>query len=1059
MNRKNLLEQIQNKMIKLQYEGSLRPYTQQPLTGEEMQTPIGQLGKGRKTPDIDPAVTTQAPQPAPLIGKPMPAVDNIKDQSDKMRYKKEYAIALRAHYSMAQREASRFGETANFAEEFDVFKQNASSRLRLIKNELEKKLRQEAIAELSNEIRQKGIEAIEDVDLFKLQEEQQKKQEQEIKQRKTIRNYTKKEVENLINLNARNMIGEQGKTKESLAIRYLKQTPEFNDNEHNLELLEQIEKEGFGAHAFLVPLDITADQRNELVDLFIKSYLDRLDTDTIADKKRKEQNWAKLSSYKTEIEIDDKERDAFDFDSVGYIQKNLFYPGVHNKEPFMQFWLTNSTLVKSRLTQLADKMMQEVSESGEQSRIPEIEAKWQTFLSNFGEGKDLRRNAKAFEFLQAPSLHNSVAIEDAEGYQTSANIFVEELKKIMQNTGDPLHELFFNFVHGKLRREAQSQAFEAAQLDSEREKIISDQESAFKSEDVKVSALVEKSRKQNSLNSCRELPELQIGSPVTPNYIECLQEDWQKISTYKQMIDAKLMQKYQKARDNVEKVKCLQKMLLWSKMFEVFQKMVNQVIGSSNQGDLKITSDLERDVLNRHWYAFYSGKRIEAINLHIDDLKVAEICELGAQDLTDLNAIDVNDKAAEVYARIMPGKMEGYLPFEQILEIYRQIVNSKLEKDPGLQKLVSQYGQDSNAVREYLHKKYKKDDQVDTVLQLTEKNMEIQNTLHHQARENLHEFSDVLLSPDILAELGGSLPLTFCELLKIDDEAVRFGVLFARKNFQSYKDKIDFLDEFMRRPAEAPMEKKIRKNKQEETFDVAREDLEKLTPTEIDTIFQTIRDVLSLVYGTQRPLEAAIKNPDSIIKDSDVAELAQAAGVAGVNSKADYAKASKAQKNEIETQFISSNIGKFYVETVRVRNALIAWLARFIEAKMDEHPNPSEFLQSINLDPEKTLQLKGVQRYKRLIEDLDKLQLRDVLRTCSTHFPLLLQAYQARRITKTNADENKEPTSEIITKAMQNYISQGFDTPATRKQLPAGLKPLYFFAQVLDVAGDEANKP
>jgi hypothetical protein len=1062
MKRKNLIDTIKDKIFKFQAQ-SYEPFKVAPLTEQEKDLPIesllGDQSKRQKAPI---AVDKDKPQAAQPLAAPaaVPMADQINIVNVK-KYLKDYTTAFKIMYDKLVEEIGPQPKFEAVNDEFRDFVQLLRNNLRLVKDQKERKEREAAIQDLSNEFNARGIDILRNVDIVANEpviETVPAKQIQKPHLPKN-KNYTEQEVRTYLRAIAK-LNNLPAVNAEALAIEICKSLPEFRDNEENMQILEQIESSGLGRHKTIRPANISNDDRDELVRIFFSSYLNEPPSD-LPDDVRKDldakrlANWSKIVG---DVQLDDisKAQELYEersnVDIVDYIRKGIFSPSVKNKETFLEFFLSGKAGVLDRLSRMYDKAAENyLSEDDLNTLEDEMwlseNRQWKSFMVGASAGK---KDANMYSFMQ----------------QEAMPLFVNELKSIMQNDGDPLHQTFFNWICGKVFTKSYSETGykqehamqgRGANLEGEQQLELSEEQKATSAKGFNVQRFMDKVVNVNSLNSCKDFPKLKAGMVPNIAYFDCLSKDWKQISGYMKTVLLGIQSRYnsipsvsetvpQLSKEQIDiKIDCLQKMILWEKLYDSVRDTMQEVLRAKTRTSKPLTDDMFIKILNRQWYDVFDAKQWQDTRFDKEDDKVIKYCEKGERDL----GIPFDT----VYTKIFSDKISEYKSRQSVID---EFINSKIDEDTNLKDLVSKYGRDSWQVKDYLKTDKNFKQQIDAV---DKSNKNILNILQQKARYDLYQYKDILLSPEVLDKFGGETVLTFMEMMKIRPEHEQLGILVSRQNLGTYNDKIDYLYEILRRGAKFDIDG---------SANVSAEDLKLLSATQIDTIFATVRETLKLLYGGTSALKEALGSKDSSISDAFVAELAQKAGVTEIKNKASYKAAPLAEKNKINSAFIQTQLGKYHIETVEMQNAYVAWLAKFIQTActMTDIYNgkfgfasKESFLESIGIDPYTLADFSATEdNYQDILEQIDTMPKRDLFKIGTKYFPQLNKAYDMRRLQKGQVQSKSEQTMMSIEKILiDEAISKGLEEPSV-KRFATGIEDGLFFAEVLDAASHKPAK-
>jgi hypothetical protein len=359
-------------------------------------------------------------------------------------------------------------------------------------------------------------------------------------------------------------------------------------------------------------------------------------------------------------------------------------------------------------------------------------------------------------------------------------------------------------------------------------------------------------------------------------YFDCLQKDFERIKQYMTAVDSALLAKYKRlpAVDSVDrdvKITCLQKALLFRRFLKAVMSTVNEVLRAKTREYAPLTNELVLKVLNREWGDFFDSRHWETSDWSLNSEDIEKFVKVAVRDM--------GGSEEEMYKALFGEKISAYINPSEYQDRARNILEAREATDPNLKQMTAKHGYLLDGKRNYALYAYleeKHPDIIEGMTQLQASNFNALTGQTHRLNLELHKVEDALVSNELLEKFGGDTILAFLEMIKMRPDHVQFGVLMSDVNLGAFKDKLDYLYEILQRGAEFSVEgRKIQKEPGEQA--ISPKDIEALSPTEINTIFSTIRNMLRFLYGNIKGLEKALGAKDSSFADSYISELANIA--------------------------------------------------------------------------------------------------------------------------------------------------------------------------------------
>ena len=766
------------------------------------------------------------------------------------------------------------------------------------------------------------------------------------------------------------------KTKGSAkaAIALMERLPEITQNDNNYASFQRLRPE---LETRLVKSTLSDADRQQLYSVFMSSYLDDKKAATPEDKKKVIRRYTQLLNEKSASESlsgkrkkkpnygndydDDYGDDNFDsvmdaneeppIDPFAFLKEELFQADIKNKDLFLAFF-NEKDMVNTTAHIL-----------GENAQPEEVEM--------------LARGAGSYRSEPMGVLQNH------------AELLKDALIGYMTDKASPMHEKFFNWVLGEIRKYGKRKNPPNVMQESDPAadglsggndlSIRPDRQFAT---DFRL-PLPEEIFNENGLRN--EGPPVEKGSDVDSSTLTSLETNWNKINGFISDLLEKMGDTYQATPNDAPggkelKLNILEKSLLWARVQRSCSDSVNHVVETAHRTGKNLTDARSISILNQDWDTLFKQDHWRDFGWSAEDsedVQAAVQMAIDDQLVVNKDGTPVNDPSL-VYQAIV-----GKVDFKGNVGVFQK-------GDEGS-------ARDNTA-----------------------------NALSLRSKSKLTGLKDLLVDPDLVSKYGGDTLISFLDIIGFDKFSAVVGSLLAQNNRGSFEDKINYLTELSRRGV----------------IQTPEQEIEHMSPKEISDIFAGVKDTLKLIYSPKSELRKVLSDPAyPTITDQYVASLASAAGINNIKSKADFTKAKNSDKTAIVEQFYNTEYGRYYVEEFRPLEALKEFLGKHISQTSDnpqflqQHgfANRNEFLSSIGItDPSNIM---------GAIEDMPQ---RRYSQIAQKFYPKLYAAHRNGVLQKTLATKDKGN--------IQGIVETLLEKPAVGKALwdKPPLAEALLFADVLD---------
>jgi hypothetical protein len=885
-------------------------------------------------------------------------------------------------------------------------------------------------------------------------------------------------------------------------IEELEKDPSIQNDELKFELLQEIKKE----------LGKIPAERQEIYDSFRQVYLQK----DFADEKQKEETFGLLFGYKYRdskgvIKDVPKSRltETGEVEPDKFLKENIFVSkgGV---EIYLTFFAPSNPYFKWTEAFRNKFINFIVAKKGDQFRADELNALNQ-FIKEQTEGRKSGISRVVGNYLQ-----NSDRV----------SFFMSEIANIINGQsldGDnrygidykTLQKRFFDWVVEKVsaasRREAEKLTGQSA---SEEVDVVEqaleggEKGSGFKKDKAINRQAVEKID-DRTINSCAEIPKIDQNASVnTIRYaINCLRDDWQKLNFYIESVVNKMQQLSNNlSGSNVQEdyvTNLLRKTFLWDRM----RRSTDRVVKNLVQRESTISEDFVQTVtaanyyhlLNRNWRSIFRLEWIAAENIKLNEsMESASTYDYEFED--EASVVDSNQTAnvTQMKAATM-----------QVREMCQKFVNLGFAKslDDAYIKLMGKNAKD------YVYMPLVNGKKQEPTAAAAKINRNARFILRENAYTNIAEFKDILLDSQIINDpimqgKGMQIALTFISLIGYDVTNARLGLIFSRKNLSSFDDKINLLADYLSRGVDITGEvtTNLEKNFEQEKVVITQrlrsegydEDqiekylkiefskyianaLKNFSPQQINSIFDTIREVMPIVYGADTYakdyleanigkgfidaklintcLQQAANDPENAdisdflltLKIENAADFAKFKGLRKTNNAALKAIARKFQDNMKKDYYLESAAQYEYLLellTADIKRNLLKenWVQQFRFRTVED------FLQKIH--PDLTVD-SSPQLFKAKLSSLPRFYL---LKICEIFSPKIFMAYKNNTLGKSQLTERhydpKFPDMHTLYQLLGSQITKMEKFNKTRTAL-IDIQTAQLFAEILDALPSE----
>ena len=881
---------------------------------------------------------------------------------------------------------------------------------------------------------------------------------------------TELEVKNLIQVNAKAFRG-RSQNATARAIEYLRSLNQFKMNTHNMDILDSLVEAGVGQHFALQKSPMSKSQRVDLISLFEQHYLRDV------GEKEKEANMKKLFGDTIETEFDDDEKTM----PTDYIRDHIFQ-SKGNKEFFLNFFVENdgNPRVQAILQSIAEKY--KVGMIGEYedfygvpfaAQAPDEDAQQQKDMIN----KNVRDWATFIEFSKNRSDYKIFNFMQSGMF----DYFYDEVKNIIVQHDHPLHMQFFNWVASQIKdltlvSEYAPKAFEEGQYVDENREEQGEEEITTKELGQATKAVLQ----SNDLNTCN-LPKIRLGDFVSPKYIECLRQDWKKLDSYMKDLLQNMNAEYNLI-DPADRTKgtsdrrefLLSKLLLWEKMYESMTLAVGDIIGNKERG-MKVTDLDIVTLLNRDWSNLLNNLSFASVDMSQFDTTVVKYVEKASEDL--------QISSDEAYEKLLGKGMKEWGSNREALIRMRNSAHQQLAKtNPQFARLLQEYKADSTRVETAFRgldpSNFAKIDK------LRKDNDNKLKGLFEKAQTNLADLEHLIAPSDLVGKYGADTVLTFLEVLIKEPEVVEVGVLLSRQNPGTYTDKLNYIYDLMNRGLsfeidDANLQKLDAKTLQtlQDKRAITEDKLDDLTPQQIDSVFNTVRDILLTMHLPARESkrffaeEAALD--DRMIQEI-VTELQEKheSKFPVIKNIAELRAAKKEVRNEFYEHMLQSRFGKYYIEATTNYNALVSWVAKGLQAIcMDSDrlaqvgfADADSFMKSIgietaNVDLLATKKSDIESAWYAICEQLNDLEPRKVKSIAKRYLPETFDVYaNIRRLQKGGVKNTIEATTMQSVFDYMRSAREAGAVPPDPKRVERSMGNAQFLGRMLDLSAQKRTK-
>jgi len=765
------------------------------------------------------------------------------------------------------------------------------------------------------------------------------------------------------------------KTKGSAkaAIAFMDRLPEITQNDNNYAAFQRLRPE---LETRLIKSSLSDNDRQELYNVFMASYLDDKKAVSKEEKSKVVKRYTQILNEKAASDSLSGKRkkknpnynndydDIYggnDYDSMGsneeppidpfaFLKEELFQSDVKNKDLFLAFFNE-----KDMLNTTAHIL-------GENTQPEEAEI--------------LSRGAGSYRSEPMGVLQNH------------AELLKDALIGFMSDKASPMHDKFFNWVLGEIRKYGkrknppnvmQESDPTADDLSGNDLSIRPDRQFAT---DFRL-PLPEEIFKEEGLRN--EGTPVEKGSDVDSSTLASLENNWKKIDGFIGDLLQKMADIYGSTPNDTPsskdiKLNILEKSILWARVQRSCNDSVNHVIETAHRTGKNLTDARSISILNQDWDTLFKQDHWRDFGWGVEDsedVKAAVQMAIDDQLVVSKDGVPVTDPNA-VYQSIV-----GKVDFKGNVGVFQK-------GDEGS-------ARDNTA-----------------------------NALSLRSKSKLTALKDIIIDKDLVDKYGGDTLVSFLDIIGFDKFSAVVGSLLSQNNRGSFEDKINYLTELSRRGVIKTQEQEI----------------EHMSPKEISDIFAGVKETLKLIYSPKSELRKVLSDPVyPTITNEYVAELAKAAGVPNIKSKEDFGKARSSEKTAIVEKFYDTEYGKYYVEEFRPLEALKEFLGKHISQTSDnpqflqQHgfTNKNEFLSSI-----------GVTDPSNIMGSIEDMPQRRYFQIAQKFYPKLYAAHRNGVLQKTLASKDKGN--------IQGIVESLLEKPPVGKALwdKPPLAEALFFADALD---------
>ena len=765
----------------------------------------------------------------------------------------------------------------------------------------------------------------------------------------------------------------KGSAKASIA--FMEKLPEITQNDNNYASFQRLRPE---LETRLVKSSLSDGDRQQLYSVFMSSYLDDKKAATPEDKKKVVKRYTQLLNEKSANEslsarnrkkkpnygneYNDDYEDDFDsvmdaseeppIDPFAFLKEELFQADIKNKDLFLAFF-NEKDMVNTTAHIL-----------GENAQPEEVEM--------------LARGAGSYRSEPMGVLQNH------------AELLKDALIGYMTDKSSPMHEKFFNWVLGEIRKYGKRKNPPNVMQESDPTadglsggndlSIRPDRQFAT---DFRL-PLPEEIFKEEGLRN--EGPPVEKGSDVDSSTLASLEANWGKINGFITDLLAKMGDTYQSTPNDAPgakelKLNILEKSILWSRVQRSCSDSVNHVVETAHRTGKNLTDARSISILNQDWDTLFKQDHWRDFGWSAED---SEDVQAAVQMAIDDQLVVTKEGAPVTDPALVYQAIVGKVDFKGNVGVFQK-------GDEGS-------ARDNTA-----------------------------NALSLRSKSKLTGLKDMILDQDLVSKYGGDTLISFLDIVGFDKFSAVIGSLLAQNNRGSFEDKINYLTELSRRGV----------------IQTPEQEIEHMSPKEIADIFAGVKETLKLIYSPKSELRKVLSDPAyPSITDQYVASLASSAGINNIKSKADFSRAKNSDKTAIVEQFYNTEYGRYYVEEFRPLEALKEFLGKHISQTSDspqflqQHgfANRNEFLSSI-----------GVTDPSNIMGSIEDMPQRRYSQIAQKFYPKLYAAYRNGVLQKTLATKDKGN--------IQGIVDSLLEKPPVGKALwdKPPLAEALLFADALDV--------
>lgn len=311
--------------------------------------------------------------------------------------------------------------------------------------------------------------------------------------------------------------------------------------------------------------------------------------------------------------------------------------------------------------------------------------------------------------------------------------------------------------------------------------------------------------------------------------------------------------------------------------------------------------------------------------------------------------------------------------------------------------------------------------------------------LQSKASINMQQLEDIFMDTEILAKHGTAPAVTFLDILKLRPELYTMGILFSKKNRRAFEYKVDFLLDLIDRGV---------------NIGKTKEQIEAMSPNQILTTFESVEGIIDSVYGEPTDLDRYILSDQ--VSEADFSQIARAANVSKITSKADFAavskdKATKQEKQAIKEQFLATNLSLYYIQNRTVDEAFDLYLGKAISLSIEAFENQrASVISQQNLTAQEFLEACGIANKNTIEQDIDKMRRSHKVAIARKFFPALHTLYRRRNIEIKSLMQRVKKGDHLDIQAILGDILQHEGQEIAAEKPPITNKMSKFLAKLFD---------